>query len=332
MRLVILLSVTRTLEVLLGLLENNADQTDDPAQAKESAYRHRLRLSPLLGLETDLRTALGGLAAGPTAPSLVAHAAELANNKDGIQTLSWRDPAPSQDEQDPSRSSIDLGSEAEGPSANDRLQQLRSRNNSPTTVDREPLFAPQFAEKIGSFAFGNGKDARRAKAQAGEGGATNGNGVDGNGVYQAGKDDPVHLLAALKDEVTALWQDTVKAGLIMGEGPRQTTQGGFEMTESAKYFLRSLDRISRADWLPSDDDLLNVRVRTLGIEHHYLDITPTQRYRMCDVAGARGVKHAWAPYFEGKWQVNTGPLPLRTALTPLRLFRRGVDHFHRRHF
>lgn len=303
MRLVILLSITRTLQVLLSLLENNADQTPDPNQSKQSAYTHRLRLSPLLGLEADLRTALGGLAAGPTAPSLVAHAAELANNTDGIQTLSWRDPLVGQ-EQDSSRSSIDLDGEGhDGSSANDRLQQLRSRNNSPTTVDREPLFAPRFAEKIGSFAFGSGKDARRAKAQGGENGATNGqsNGVDQDGVYHAGKDDPVHLLAALKDDVTALWQDTVKAGLIMGEGPRQTTQGGFEMTESAKYFLRSLDRISRADWLPSDNDLLNVRVRTLGIEHHYLDITPTQRYRICDVAGARGVKHAWAPYFEGQW-------------------------------
>ncbi len=307
MRLVILLSITRTLDVLLGLLENDADQTKDPSHSKESAYRHRLRLSPLLGLESDLRTALGGLAAGPTAPSLVAHAAELAANKDGIQTLRWRDPVVGK-EDDPSRSSIDLDApNPDGPSANDRLQQLRSRNNSPTTVDREPLFAPRFAEKIGSFAFGNGKDARRAKAQGGEGGATNGNALDGNGVYHAGKDDPVHLLAALKDEVMALWQDTVKAGLIMGEGPRQTTQGGFEMTESAKYFLRSLDRISRADWLPSDDDLLNVRVRTLGIEHHYLDITPTQRYRMCDVAGARGVKHAWAPYFEGEH--NSLPTP-----------------------
>jgi len=311
MRLVILLSITRTLEVLLGLLENDADQTPDPTKSKESAYRHRLRLSPLLGLESDLRTALGGLAAGPTAPSLVAHAAELAANKDGIQQLSWRDPKASQ-EQDLTRSSIDLdGGQAEPGSANDRLQQLRSRNNSPTTVDREPLFAPRFAEKVGSFAFGNGKDARRVKAQAGEGGATagnghgNGDGVDHNGVYHAGKDDPVHLLAALKDEVIALWKDTVKAGLIMGEGLRQTTAGGFEMTESAKYFLRSLDRISRPDWLPSDNDLLNVRVRTLGIEHHYLDITPTQRYRMCDVAGARGVKHAWAPYFEGSVQSSS---------------------------
>lgn len=78
-------------------------------------------------------------------------------------------------------------------------------------------------------------------------------------------------------------------------------------------FLTSLGRIARPDWLPTDDDILvgrsehvprtesktgsapqNVRVRTLGIEQHFLQITPTQIYRICDVAGARGVKHSWA--------------------------------------
>lgn len=45
----------------------------------------------------------------------------------------------------------------------------------------------------------------------------------------------------------------------------------------------------------------NVRVRTLGIEIHRMKISPTQSYKICDVAGARGVKHTWACVFRPFW-------------------------------
>lgn len=62
--------------------------------------------------------------------------------------------------------------------------------------------------------------------------------------------------------------------------------------------MEKLATVASPTYLPSDQDILNIRVRTIGIETHHLQITPQQAYRISDPAGARGVKHAWAPYFD----------------------------------
>lgn len=63
-------------------------------------------------------------------------------------------------------------------------------------------------------------------------------------------------------------------------------------------FLSSLDRIANSKYIPTDDDLVSVRLRTIGIEEHWIKMPRKQMLHVCDVAGARGMKHAWAPYFQ----------------------------------
>ncbi|KAM0755817.1 P-loop containing nucleoside triphosphate hydrolase protein [Meredithblackwellia eburnea MCA 4105] len=362
-RLVILLNIVHTARTLLSILEGDTAASGQssgldssssfspaptlserplspsgreipafgaPRNEQEANYRRRIRLAPLLGLESQLRESLGVIATGPSAGSLSAHAQDRTLAGEGVQKLDWRDAAPvngvndnhyrsnSIDPASPTSNGIpnglvagvngsaqgedvvmQNGTSAESGSSSPttaRRNQVRSRAASPAgVVDNEPLFHPGFAEKLGSIAFGQGKEGRRARAQGTK--PTSGTSTDGQ--FLAGPDDPIHLLAALREEVEDLWKEAVDRGLIAGEGPKSNSPGGLELSESARYFLSSLGRIASANWKPTDDDMLNVRVRTLGIEQHTLQITPTQIYRICDVAGARGVKHSWAPYFEG---------------------------------
>lgn len=46
------------------------------------------------------------------------------------------------------------------------------------------------------------------------------------------------------------------------------------------------------------DERQNVRVKTIGVETHRLKIRDSFYYSISDVAGARGTKHVWAPYFD----------------------------------
>ncbi|KAL8286236.1 hypothetical protein RQP46_004724 [Phenoliferia psychrophenolica] len=298
-RLVILLNVIQTSRTLLSLLDNDTASAPasslppspepenlfrplsaggrteanhplalaGPRNEQESNYRRRVRLAPLLGLEAQLRDSLGVVAAGPSAPSLSAHALDRTATE-GTQKLGWRDASPvsngegaskpygSSDEDGPGGIPGSPHSDSTGPrpvngTAARRIQ-VRSRAGSPNGTESEPMFTPGFAEKLGSIAFGSGKESRRARAQ----GTKPESHTTPDGQFLAGPEDPIHLLAALKDEVQALWQEAVDRGLIAGEGPKQNKLGGFEVSDSARFFLTSLNRIARPDWLPTDDDIL----------------------------------------------------------------------------
>ena len=64
----------------------------------------------------------------------------------------------------------------------------------------------------------------------------------------------------------------------------------------ADSYLSSLDRIASTRWQPSDDDLLRLRIATLGAEEFVLQVAPQRYFRLIDIAGARGTKQKWAPY------------------------------------
>lgn len=181
-----------------------------------------MRLAPLLALEGKLRETLGVIASGPSAPSVSAHAVEWGQN-DSVQSPDWIESSMSR-----KLDGLWINSRALPPTAPRR--NIRSRGASPSS---EPIFAPGFAERCGVFGFGSGKESRRAKAQgsARESGAT----VGDDGAFLAGKDDPIHLLAALKDEISGAWKEAVSRGLVAGEGPlKHRSSAGFEMTESAR--------------------------------------------------------------------------------------------------
>ncbi|KAF6744891.1 guanine nucleotide binding protein, alpha subunit [Ephemerocybe angulata] len=94
-------------------------------------------------------------------------------------------------------------------------------------------------------------------------------------------------------DITALWQHRTVQRFIEDKTIR--------LDESAAFFLTHVDRISEPGYLPTTDDILRVRLRTLGvIEHNFAVATGGKAYnwRLFDVGGARGQRQAWVPYFD----------------------------------
>lgn len=71
----------------------------------------------------------------------------------------------------------------------------------------------------------------------------------------------------------------------------------FQLNDSAKYFLDSVDRIASSDYLPTDQDVLRTRVKTTGINEIVLNIE-NFIYRMIDVGGQRSERKKWIHCFE----------------------------------
>ncbi|KAG6828891.1 hypothetical protein H0H92_006397 [Tricholoma furcatifolium] len=100
-------------------------------------------------------------------------------------------------------------------------------------------------------------------------------------------------LAATIDSIKALWGHRAVKRLVEAKKLR--------LEESAPFFLDNIDRIAQPDFVPDNDDILNVRLQTLGIMEHTFPINMggvTYDWKLYDVGGARGQRHAWVPYFD----------------------------------
>lgn len=71
----------------------------------------------------------------------------------------------------------------------------------------------------------------------------------------------------------------------------------FQLNESAKYFLDDLERIGSPDYLPTEQDILRVRVPTTGV-HEYLFVLQNVNFKMVDVGGQRSERRKWIHCFE----------------------------------
>lgn len=65
-----------------------------------------------------------------------------------------------------------------------------------------------------------------------------------------------------------------------------------------RSFLDNIERIAAAAYLPSDDDILHSRVRTVGITEQRFVIDRSTTYLVCDVGGSRAQRAVWASYFD----------------------------------
>ncbi|EIW63663.1 G-protein alpha subunit [Trametes versicolor FP-101664 SS1] len=100
-------------------------------------------------------------------------------------------------------------------------------------------------------------------------------------------------LAASQHEIEMMWWHPGVQGLIKSNKLR--------LEEYAAFFLANIRRIAQPDYLPSNEDILHVRLQTIGVNEHQFDINlgGTQyNWLLYDVGGARGQRHAWVPYFD----------------------------------
>ncbi|KAF6777023.1 hypothetical protein AHF37_02805 [Paragonimus kellicotti] len=103
------------------------------------------------------------------------------------------------------------------------------------------------------------------------------------------------------ESVTTMDQQHVVAIRSLWEDPGITEcydrRREYQLTDSAKYYLDNLDRVSQPDYLPTLQDILRVRVPTTGIVEYPFDLNSTI-FRMVDVGGQRSERRKWIHCFE----------------------------------
>ncbi|KAF9447682.1 G-alpha-domain-containing protein [Macrolepiota fuliginosa MF-IS2] len=106
--------------------------------------------------------------------------------------------------------------------------------------------------------------------------------------------DPGRVLHACSEDMICLWSDPVIQQLLVKLKLR--------MQEHTGFFLDALERVTAPRYLPSDDDILRARLKTLGVtEHHFRmrhDAGFGKDWRIYDVGGQRSQVPAWIPYFD----------------------------------
>ncbi|KAL8203310.1 UNVERIFIED_CONTAM: Guanine nucleotide-binding protein subunit alpha-14 [Gekko kuhli] len=71
----------------------------------------------------------------------------------------------------------------------------------------------------------------------------------------------------------------------------------YQLSDSAKYYFSGMDRIAMPSYVPTQQDVLRVRVPTTGIIEYPFDLENTI-FRMVDVGGQRSERRKWIHCFE----------------------------------
>ncbi|CAJ0968347.1 unnamed protein product [Ranitomeya imitator] len=72
----------------------------------------------------------------------------------------------------------------------------------------------------------------------------------------------------------------------------------YQLNDSASYYLNDLDRISQANYIPTQQDVLRTRVKTTGIVETHFTFKDLY-FKMFDVGGQRSERKKWIHCFEG---------------------------------
>ncbi|NXL10754.1 GNA14 protein, partial [Mesembrinibis cayennensis] len=103
------------------------------------------------------------------------------------------------------------------------------------------------------------------------------------------------------DKVTVLERKQVEAIKKIWEDPGiqecYDRRREYQLSDSAKYYLTDLDRIAMPSFVPTQQDILRVRVPTTGIIEYPFDLENII-FRMVDVGGQRSERRKWIHCFE----------------------------------
>ncbi|KZS97088.1 guanine nucleotide binding protein, alpha subunit [Sistotremastrum niveocremeum HHB9708] len=103
-----------------------------------------------------------------------------------------------------------------------------------------------------------------------------------------------HLMSMCKNDMIQLWNDQVIRGLRVVRKLRLEERSGF--------FLDSLDRVCSVGYVPTDDDVIKARLRTLGVNETRFNVVYapglTTQWRVYDVGGIKSQRVYWASFFD----------------------------------
>jgi len=85
-----------------------------------------------------------------------------------------------------------------------------------------------------------------------------------DGVDWDDPDDPGAVLYACSKDMIHIWGDPLVQELLGRQNVR--------LAESSGFFLDSLDRVTAARYMPTDDDILRARLKTLGVSSPSIEL------------------------------------------------------------
>ncbi|KAK2840741.1 hypothetical protein Q7C36_012320 [Tachysurus vachellii] len=103
-------------------------------------------------------------------------------------------------------------------------------------------------------------------------------------------DKMMELEESYVEAIRCLWKDP-------GIAECYDRRREYQLTDSAKYYLSDLDRIADPAYVPTEQDILRVRVPTTGIIEYPFDLENVI-FRMVDVGGQRSERRKWIHCFE----------------------------------
>ncbi|KAJ6472841.1 G-protein alpha subunit [Mycena vitilis] len=182
------------------------------------------------------------------------------------------------------------------------------------------------------FTFANGSDgalnglpdeggARKSPREFGVRGWIGALGLPVNGTKKSDEPMPVdeatEILASSRDDIISLWEDPDVRELLNAKGVRVEDKPGFFLSDTARITSRS--------YVPSDNDVVRARLRTLGVQEWRIMLDQSEfdsipvggslddaslalerrgrdsfgsEWVIYDVGGSRSMRHAWLPYFD----------------------------------
>ncbi|KAF9450753.1 G-alpha-domain-containing protein [Macrolepiota fuliginosa MF-IS2] len=118
-----------------------------------------------------------------------------------------------------------------------------------------------------------------------------------NGTNKVSKDveeEIAEIIAGCREDIKVLWEDSIIKEVLSRRKARIEDAPGF--------FLNDTERIAVKSYMPTDDDVIRARLRTLGVQEYRFIFdhgrTVGQEWRLYDVGGTRSSRSAWYPYFD----------------------------------
>jgi len=111
------------------------------------------------------------------------------------------------------------------------------------------------------------------------------------------------VLEACRQDMITLWNDPTVREILHRRDVR--------LEEGPGFFLHEIPRITSAEYVPSQEDVLRARIRTVGVQEYsfLLETGPDKgrEWRVFDCGGARNQRHGW-PFFDDCHLIFLAPI------------------------
>ncbi|KAI6037622.1 G-alpha-domain-containing protein [Pisolithus marmoratus] len=110
------------------------------------------------------------------------------------------------------------------------------------------------------------------------------------------RDEAQQVLHTCCGDIISLWNNWFVRQLL--------TKRKIRLEEAPGFFLNDLQRVTALNYIPSDDDVLRARLKTVGVSEYRCEMEAAAgreqgtEWRIIDVGGSRSQRATWVPYFD----------------------------------